>query len=67
MSDFRQVFVVQDRCTGEFLCPSVDGDVGFTMYLSEAGKFYEVETAIETAELHLDDDYKVSTFYERCI
>ncbi len=65
MDDFRQVFVVQDRQSGEFMCPSVDGDVGYTMYLSEAGKFYELETAIETAELHLDGDYKISTFYER--
>lgn len=62
---FRQVWVVQERQDGDFLYPSPDGDVGFTMFLSDAGRFECFESALETAELQLGDDYRISAFYER--
>lgn len=62
---FRQVWVVQDRQSGDFLYPSPDGDVGFTMYLSDAGRFDCFESAVDTAQFHLDDDYRIASFYEK--
>jgi hypothetical protein len=40
--------VVQDADTGQFLCP-LDGDVGYTKFINQAGKFDDIESAVLTA------------------
>lgn len=44
----RRVWLVQDRRTGLFLCP-VDGWVGYTKWVKEAGGFDSVEQAVEAS------------------
>ena len=63
--DIRPVYVVQDTDSGEFLCPSADGDVGFCKFLSDAGRFEDRESAVDTAQYALDNDFIVSGFYEQ--
>ncbi|MEN2424907.1 MULTISPECIES: hypothetical protein [Chromobacteriaceae] len=58
------VWVVQDTDTGLFLYPSADGDVGYTKFLSDAGRFDSAESAIETAVFHLGGQFHVSSFYD---
>ena len=59
------VWVVQERQSGEFLYPAPDGDCGFTKFLCDAGRFYDLESAVDTAQLQLGDDYRISGFHER--
>ncbi|POA98058.1 hypothetical protein C2134_13630 [Chromobacterium sinusclupearum] len=58
------VWVVQDTDTGLFLYPSPDGDVGYTKFLSDAGRFDSAESAIETAKFHLGAQFHVAHFYD---
>lgn len=58
------VWVVQDRDTGRFLCPDPNGDVGFTRYLGDAGRFLDAESAIDTARFQLGDSFVVTKFYD---
>lgn len=59
----RPVWIVQDSDTGLFLCP-YEGDVGFTKLLREAGRFYDGESAVETALDFLGNQFIVSKFFE---
>ena len=60
---FGRYFVVQDKESACFLCPQ-DGDVGFTQWLNEAGRFDSEEEAIETASHHCGEGFIVNPFYE---
>ncbi|ERE14026.1 MULTISPECIES: hypothetical protein [Chromobacteriaceae] len=57
------VWVVQDKDTGQFLCP-LDGDVGFTKFLSGAGRFDNPESAIDTARFILGNSFVVCSFFD---
>lgn len=46
------MWIVQLRENFEFLCPSQDGDVTSTPYLSKAGVFEHLDSAIETADFY---------------
>jgi len=59
----RRVFIVQDRESALFLCPQF-GDVGYTQWLHEAGRFDDEESAVETANFHCTEGFNVSTFFE---
>lgn len=61
----RRVFIVQDRESALFLCPQF-GDVGYTQWLREAGRFDDEESAVETAHFHCTEGFNVSSFYEYC-
>jgi hypothetical protein len=52
-------FVVQDRESALFLMSS-DGDVGFTPWLHEAGRFDGYAEAVDTAALHCHEGYFVT-------
>ncbi|MCD0494495.1 hypothetical protein B0T49_21770 [Chromobacterium violaceum] len=58
------VWVVQDTDSGLFLYPSPDGDVGYTKFLSDAGRFDAIESAIETARFHLGSQFRITQFYD---
>lgn len=45
-------FVVQDAESGLFLMPQ-DGDVGYTKWLHQAGRFDDLASAVDTAEFVL--------------
>ncbi len=60
----RRVYVIQDADSGEFLYPSPDGDVGFTKFLRDAGRQYDAEEALETAEMNLGNAYVITSFFE---
>lgn len=53
-------FIVQDKESALFLTPTVDGDVGFTQWAHEAGRFESLDEAEETAALHCDEGFYVS-------
>lgn len=55
-------FVVQDRESGLFLMPC-NGDVGFTRWLHEAGRFDGYEEAIDTAALLCHEGYFVTQLF----
>ena len=59
----RRVFIVQDRESALFLCPFM-GDVGYTAWLHEAGRFDDEESAIDTANFHCTEGYDISSFLE---
>lgn len=52
-------FIVQDKESGLFLTP-VDGDVGFTSWAHEAGRFDALDEAQDTAALHCDEGFFVT-------
>ena len=58
----RRVWVVQDADTGEFLCPSDDGDVTYTRFLKHAGLFEEEGAALDTAEFNCPDGFSLFSF-----
>ncbi len=59
----RRVFIVQDRETALFLFPEF-GDVGFTLWLEQAGRFSDEESAVETALIHCGEGFFLHSFYE---
>lgn len=59
---FSKVWVVQDRETQCFLYP-FSGDVGYTVWIREAGHFYSEEEAVETAVDHCGEGFDVFSFY----
>jgi hypothetical protein len=61
----RRVFVVQDKESALFLCPHY-GDVSYTQWFDEAGRFEDQESAVETAHVHCTEGFKLSSFYEDC-
>jgi len=52
-------FIVQDKESALFLMP-VDGDVGFTPWAHEAGRFDGVAEASDTATLNCHEGYYVT-------
>lgn len=58
-------YVVQDAENALFLCPSDDGDVTYTHWLHEAGRFDGVEEATETARWLCLAGYFVTTVTEQ--
>jgi hypothetical protein len=59
----RRVFIVQDKESALFLCPHF-GDVSYTQWFDEAGRFDDEESAIETALVHCTEGFKLASFYE---
>jgi hypothetical protein len=56
-------FIVQDQESHFFLCPH-DGDVGFTEWAHEAGRFDALDEAQETASLHCHEGFFVTKVYQ---
>lgn len=52
-------YVVQDAESGLFLMP-LDGDVGYTRWLHEAGRFEELAEAVDTGEFVLGGRFFVT-------
>jgi hypothetical protein len=52
-------FIVQDKESGCFLMP-YNGDVGFTSWAHEAGRFDAVDEAEETALQHCSEGFYVT-------
>lgn len=52
-------FIVQDRETALFLMPS-DGDVGFTQWAHEAGRFTHVGEANDTAAMNCFEGFYIT-------
>lgn len=58
--EFVQVYVIQCKSTGEFLC----SDLTYSRYLRDAGRLFDPTEAAETARFNLDHDFLIDTFYE---
>jgi len=56
-------FVVQDKESALFLMP-VEGDVGFTPWMHEAGRFDTYGEAIDTATLNCHEGYFVTEVFQ---
>lgn len=52
-------FIVQDKESALFLIP-VEGDVGYTQWAHEAGRFDAIADAIDTAALNCHEGYFVT-------
>jgi len=52
-------FIVQDAESGLFLTP-VEGDVGYTKWAHEAGRFDELAEAVDTAQFVLSGEFHVT-------
>ena len=52
-------YVVQDDESGLFLMP-LDGDVGYTQWLHEAGRFEELAEAVDTGEFVLSGKFQIT-------
>ncbi len=59
MVSFVIRFVVQDRESKLFLMPQ-NGDVGYTEFLHEAGRFDLLAEAIDTASLNCGEGFNVT-------
>jgi hypothetical protein len=55
---YEAKFIVQDKETALFLMP-VEGDVGYTPWANEAGRFDGYAEAIDTAVLNCHEGYFV--------
>lgn len=60
---FRLYMIVQDS-SGAFLAPSSSGDVCFVNFVTQAGRFDDLEVATESAEIHCDS-YVIFPFYQK--
>ncbi len=58
----RGAVIVQDSESRAFLCPSDDGDVGYTPWIDEAGHFQNLAEAAECAEVYCSEGYRVLQF-----
>lgn len=58
-----RVWVVQDGESASFLCPSVDGDVTYTQWVTEAGFFYDEQAALDTAEYACAEGFRLFSFF----
>lgn len=58
----KPVWIVQSLDDGFFLMP-LNGDVGYTQWLSEAGLFEEKQAAIDTAVDLLDGQFSLYSHY----
>ena len=56
-------FVVQDKESALFLMP-VEGDVGFTPWVHEAGRFDTYGEATDTASLNCHEGYFVTEVFQ---
>lgn len=56
---FMILYIVQDAESKCFLTPC-DGDVGFTSWAHEAGRFNDHGEAVDTAELHCHEGFYVT-------
>jgi hypothetical protein len=61
-----RVFVVQDRESACFLCP-LNGDVGLTPWINEAGQFESEEEALDTASVVCSEGFVLFAFYSACL
>jgi hypothetical protein len=52
-------FIVQDAESGLFLMP-LEGDVGYTQWAHEAGRFDELAEAVDTAQFVLTGQFHVT-------
>lgn len=59
----QRVFVVQDLENAQFLF-SDRGDVGHTVWLKDAGRFFEYDAAFESAEAHCSEGFVICEFME---
>ncbi len=57
--NFEIKFIVQDRESNLFLFPQ-DGDVGFTQWAHEAGRFDALDEAEDTASLNCFEGFFVT-------
>lgn len=55
------VYVIQDTRSGNF----VARDLSMRMSLSEAGRLYDRQVALDTAVCQLGYDYEIHQFWER--
>lgn len=60
---FRLFLIVQDS-SGAFLAQSESGDICFTHFVTQAGRFEDLEVATEAAETHCDG-YVIFPFYQK--
>ncbi|AMC34212.1 hypothetical protein [Janthinobacterium sp. B9-8] len=58
----KPVWIVQSLEDGFFLMP-LNGDVGYTQWLSEAGLFEDKQAAIDTAVDLLDGQFSIYAHY----
>lgn len=61
---YRHAMIVQDA-DGDFLAQGSDGDVCFVREINKAGRFYDLEVATDSAEMHCTGPYTVFPFYVR--
>lgn len=57
-------YIVQDKESALFLMP-VEGDVGFTLWAHEAGRFDAFADAIDTAAINCHEGYFVMQVLQR--
>ena len=58
-----RVVILQDLENLQFLCPTPDGDVGFTPLITKAGMFEDEEEAQDTAEMMHVDNFQLFFCY----
>jgi hypothetical protein len=57
--NFELKYIVQDKESALFLMPQ-NGDVGFTSWAHEAGRFDELSEAVDTAGQHCFEGFHVT-------
>lgn len=63
-SSFQLCLIVQDS-SGLFLAQSESGDVCFTEKVTQAGRFFDLEVATDSAEYHCGEGYSIFPFYHK--
>lgn len=64
MTRFVKRYIVQDLESGEFLYPEPDGAVGFTVYLKQAGRYEELQDAVDAGVEEIGAQFGLFEFYE---
>ncbi|WII92503.1 hypothetical protein QEO94_07585 [Kingella negevensis] len=63
--NYVEHYLVQDLETFEFLCPDIDGGVTTTPYIKAAGKYDDMQDAIDAGVEEIDGRFALFIFYEQ--
>lgn len=64
MTRFVKRYIVQDLDSGEFLCPDIDGGIANTAFIKQAGKYDDLQDAIDAGVEEIGGQFALFEFYE---
>lgn len=64
MSQYVERYIVQDLESFEFLCPDIDGGIATTPYIGSAGRYEEMQDALDAGVEEIGGRFSIFKFHE---